>query len=260
LQLLGTQALPLPRTARICRRQVWRRVSSPWAQLHLRTTHKSGFSCTLSMKRLPTGTQASRRRYSTSTVSTLKYRLYGSNEKKPTRAVPGLAMGGETGTLEKSGGGAELPGAWGKLAAVGCTQSTCKRRGRGGNTPVVVGPMLPLAGWKAPRLCSARGKTGGVSVNSNVALLAPDLGTRAAVPVALRKDSLLAVLGMRPVPLVRTSFRRGGTKVFLFLFLLDDAGRQARHERWQDLLIICQAAGLAPVRDEAHIHAILCLS
>ena len=110
------------------------------------------------------------------------------------------------------------------------------------------------------------------------ALLAPDLGTRAAVPVALRKDSLLAALGMRPAPLVRTSFRRGGgglpgssilmtsgafelgAKVFLFLFLLDDAGCQAWHERRQDLLVICQAAGLAPVRDEAHIHAILRLS
>ena len=74
------------------------------------------------------------------------------------------------GTLEKSGGGAELPSAWGKLAAVGrCTQSTCKRRERGGNTPVVVGPMLPLAGWKAPRLCSAAAMTRGVSVDIRVA-------------------------------------------------------------------------------------------
>ncbi len=64
----------------------------------LSVAHRSGFSCTAVMKLLPTGTHASRRRCSTSSVSTLKKRLYGSSEKKPP---PPLVLG--TGALGGDG-------------------------------------------------------------------------------------------------------------------------------------------------------------
>lgn len=70
------------------------------------------------MNRLPKGRQARRRRYSTSAVSTLKNRLYGSNEKKPPLEAGWLPPpgGGRSGSLEKSGGGT-LPGGGGNLVA-----------------------------------------------------------------------------------------------------------------------------------------------
>ena len=123
------------------------------------------------MNRLPTGTHAKRRRYSTSAVSTSKYFLYGSSEKNPPLFPGGCSCaptGGSRGSPAKLGAGTLLGGG-GNLDAArqGRDSGVAHSSGVASETRTGGGWADVAAGWLVPEVVFWS-RTDGARVNAVV--------------------------------------------------------------------------------------------